>query len=97
MIVETIHDDVCGIYLRSVLLPKSGDRIEQHTHDHDHANYCGSGSAQVFIDGEYRGDVKAGGAVEIKAGKKHSFIALEDGTRLVCVHDIASAEEQRKR
>ena len=95
-IVETIHDNVCGLYFRSVLLAKKGDRIAQHGHDHDHANYCGNGAAGVYVDGKMLGIVLAGGAVEIRAGKSHEFVALEDNTRLTCVHDVASAEGQRK-
>lgn len=90
-VIEFI-EEVCGIYFRSVVLPKAGMRIAQHTHDHDHATYCGSGRAMVIVDGVPQGKVAAGHAVAVLAGKKHEFIAIEDGTRLTCVHDVASAE-----
>lgn len=83
---------VCGTYFRSVLLPKAGMRIGQHVHDHDHATYCGSGRAQLIVDGITQGEVCAGHAAAVLAGKRHEFIALEDNTRLTCVHDAASAE-----
>ncbi len=96
-IVETIHDltDWCGIYMRSVLLPAKGDKVEQHAHTCAHPTYCGSGSAEYWEDGVLIGQVQAGGAVKVPAGKPHHFVALEDGTRLVCVHDVTSAAEQR--
>jgi quercetin dioxygenase-like cupin family protein len=88
-IVETIHADLCGrFYVRSIFLPKKGMQVSQHTHDDDHPTLCGSGSAQFWEDGVHVGDVQAGGAVEVKAGKLHWFVALEDATRLSCLHDI---------
>lgn len=75
---------VGGIYFRSVRIDKNV-KIPQHTHDHDHATYIGSGRAVLLVDDEYRGEYSSGEAVEIKGGKKHEFIALEDNTLLVCV------------
>lgn len=97
-IVETIHDGLCGgkFYLRSVLLKKAGTVGEQHVHQYDHPTYCGSGSAEFWENGKMVGVVMAGGAAEVKAGQKHYFVALEDNTRLVCIHDATSAEEQRR-
>jgi quercetin dioxygenase-like cupin family protein len=85
-----------GIYFRSILLPK-GVRVPQHVHSHDHATYCGSGAALMLVDGIYMGIVSAGHAVEIKAGKQHEFEALEDGTRLACVHDVKSADSVKEK
>jgi quercetin dioxygenase-like cupin family protein len=92
-IVEFV-EECGGIYFRSILFNK-GRRVPQHAHDHDHATYCGAGSAVWFVEGMFRGIVTAGHAVEIKAGKQHEFEALEDGTRLACVHDVKSAERQK--
>lgn len=89
--VERI-EEVCGLYFRSVLIPKAGMVADQHTHDHDHATFVGSGKARAFADGQLLGVYDAGSAIEIKAGVSHRFEALEDNTRLACVHDIASAE-----
>lgn len=92
MIVEFV-DEVCGLYFRSVLLAKAGDRVGQHTHDHDHATYCGSGSATLYVDGVLTNQcIAAGSAVAVLAGRRHEFIAREDNTRLTCVHDAASAQ-----
>lgn len=97
-IVEVIHDctDWCGIYVRSIVLTKTGDKAGQHVHQFDHLTYCGSGAAQYWEGGIHIGDVKAGGAVRVSAGKNHEFVALEDNTRLACLHNMESAMEQRK-
>ena len=84
--------EVAGLYFRSVLIPHKGMGIDQHVHDHDHATFVGSGKVMAFGDGRVLGEFSAGQAVEIKAGVYHQFEALEDNTRLTCVHDIASAE-----
>lgn len=90
-IVEFV-EEVCGIYFRSVFIPKAGTRIKQHSHDHAHATYIGQGGAALRIGGQLVGLYAAGRAVPIEAGQEHEFEALEDNTRLTCVHDVASAE-----
>lgn len=96
-IVETIHDctEWSGVYVRAILLPRAGDKGEQHEHAHDHLTYCGSGSATYWEDGKEVGVVQAGGGVRVRAGLKHAFVALEDNTRLACIHGVESAAEQR--
>ena len=94
-IVEYVND-VCGIHFRSVLIEKAGEKISQHVHDHDHPTYCGSGSARLRVNGEVVGDVHAGGVVAVLAGQHHEFEALEDNTRLACIHDVASAESIKR-
>lgn len=92
--VERI-EEVAGIYFRSVLIPYKGMVADQHVHDHDHATFVGAGKVRAVADGKLLGDYEAGRAIEIKAGVYHQFEALEDNTRLACVHDIASAESVR--
>ena len=83
-------EEVAGIYFRSIVL-NAFDVVPQHVHDHDHATLIGNGSVRVWVDGVYKKDVPAGHAIEIKAGTRHLFQALEPNTRLTCVHDVASA------
>lgn len=91
MTVEFI-DVVCDIYFRSIILEKKGDKVDQHVHDHDHATYIGSGSARAWKNSILMGDYKAGSALPVMAGCYHEFEALEDNTRLTCVHDVKSAK-----
>lgn len=91
MIVEKIHI-VGGIYFRSILINKDVS-LPQHTHNHDHATYVGSGSVRLWINGVESGDYFGGDAVEIKGGSEHLFMALEDNTRLVCVWPESIGEE----
>jgi quercetin dioxygenase-like cupin family protein len=96
---ETVEKitEVCGLYFRSVVLERAGDVATQHTHDHDHATYCGAGRFAYYANGAHQGEFVAGDAVPVRAGEKHYFVALDDGTRLTCVHDIASAQSIKER
>jgi len=95
-IVEFV-EEVAGLYFRSILLPRSGIRVPQHVHDYDHATYIGSGAARMYVDGAPAGDFPAGHAASVRAGHQHEFEALEPNTRLVCIHDVASAESLKQR
>ena len=90
-------EEIAGIYFRSILLKEKGTVVPQHSHDHDHATYVGSGAARLWVDGVWRRDIAAGHAVKIEAGHEHLFQALEPNTRLTCVHDVASAESVKRK
>ena len=99
MSVEYAHDDfvefideVAGLYFRTIVLQQSGARAHQHVHDYDHATVCGSGRAILYVDGTITRIVEAGEVVLVKANKEHYFEALAPKTRLICVHDPASAQ-----
>lgn len=89
-IVEFI-EEVGGLYFRSIYLPSAGQRVAQHVHDYDHVTYCGAGRAMLRTDGIEIDVLEAGHALEVKAGHIHEFEALEDGTRLTCIHNLESA------
>jgi quercetin dioxygenase-like cupin family protein len=89
-IVEYI-EEVNGLYFRSIVLPKKGMRVPQHAHDHSHATYVGQGKAALYVGEVLVGIYEAGRAVPVAAQRVHEFEALEDNTRLACVHDVASA------
>jgi len=95
-IVEFI-DEVADLLFRTVVIERSGARMHQHVHDYDHATVCGSGRAILYVDGTITRIVEAGEVVLVKANKEHYFEALAPKTRLICVHDPASAESIRKK
>ena len=70
--------------------------VPQHVHDYDHATYVGAGRVRVWVDGLFLADFEAGQLIPIQAGKLHEFMSLEAGTRLACIHDIASAESAKR-
>lgn len=90
-------DEVAGVYFRSILLPEAGMKVSQHVHPYDHATYCGSGSALLFVDGVFQRIVYAGDVVEVKANMKHEFESAEPNTRLTCVHNVESADFIKER
>lgn len=90
-VIVQFVDEIAGIYFRSILIPEAGEKIEQHVHPYDHATYCGSGRARLYVNGIFQCDVEAGQAIEVKANLHHQFEALEPNTRLTCVHNTQSA------
>lgn len=84
-------EEVCGLYFRSIVLAK-GQVVPQHVHPYNHATFIASGRARAWSGGNWKGDFEAGRAVEVTAGIEHVFQALEDNTRLSCIHDTRSAE-----
>lgn len=94
--VEKI-DEASGLYFRSVLLEDANTIIPTHAHDHDHATVVGSGRARGWKGTYWIGDKGPGEAFEIKAREEHTFMSLEPMTRLICTHDIASAESVKRK
>lgn len=86
---ESMIVDAGGIYFRSIILLK-GKAVSQHSHDHEHATFIGSGLVRGWKDGVWCGDKGPGDAFDVPAGTAHCYLALE--TALVaCTHDVASA------
>lgn len=84
-------DEVCGIYFRTIVLPKKGDKVPRHSHHHDHATYVAMGSVKAWEEDECLGEFEAGEAIPMRAGYDHEFEALEDQTRIACVHAMERA------
>lgn len=89
-VVEFV-EEIDGFHFRSILLPANGMVCGQHKHDISHPTLCGSGKAKLYVEGFEVGDVEAGHAIHVEAGKEHFFVALEDNTRLTCVFNAEQA------
>lgn len=85
-------NEVCGVFFRSILLPKAGMIAGYHSHDYAHASFIGSGSARLSFDGVPQGDHQAGESVEVPAFVCHTWEALENNTRIACVHNVGEKE-----
>ena len=81
-------DEVMGLYFRAILLPNKGDIVPQHIHNYDHVSLIASGKVRLTVEGRPEGDFEAFRAIVIKANKLHVFEALENNTRLACVHQL---------
>jgi quercetin dioxygenase-like cupin family protein len=81
-------DCVDDVYVRGVLL-KKGYLLPQHMHAYDHLTVIAHGSVRGWIDGQLLGDYKAPCTITIKANTKHLFLALEEDTVFLCVHNTA--------
>ena len=76
-----------GVFIMQHVFPKAGDTAPQHSHEYDHTSMLATGSLTVWCDGELVGDYIAPTGINILAGTKHLFKALEDNTTIYCVHN----------
>ncbi len=79
-------NEVAGIFFRSILIEKTGQIAGYHSHTYAHASFIGSGAARLHFDGVVQGVHFAGESVEIPENIAHSWEALQDNTRIACVH-----------
>ena len=84
--VEIYADDDLFCRLEGPL--KAGTFLPQHSHEYDHVTLLLVGSVDVQVDGGPLVRYHAPKAIPIKAGTKHLFKALVDGTMLACVHNL---------
>lgn len=82
-----------GIFIKQMVIPRAGTYIPQHSHLYDHTSMLAAGSIRVWKDGECLGEFSAPTGILIEAGAKHTFLALEDGTTIYCIHNISRTGE----
>lgn len=85
-IVEWITAD--GIFIKQMFIAKAGTIIPQHSHEYDHTSMLAVGSVWLWKDGVLDKQYHAPTPILIKAGVKHVFQALDDGTTIYCIHNL---------
>jgi len=63
----------------------AGQEHEGHSHLIGHATLLVSGAVSVDVDGKWSGTYFAPATIFVPAEKKHTFRAIQDGTRWLCV------------
>lgn len=76
-----------GLFVKHCVFA-AGTLIPQHSHDLDHLSVIATGTVRVWRDGEQLGDYRAPAGILIEAHAKHTFLALEEGTTVLCVHRL---------
>jgi quercetin dioxygenase-like cupin family protein len=77
----------------AMIIPEAGTIVPQHAHNYDHVSYVASGAVHVWADGEYLGETRGPDGIVIRAGVKHLFQAVDDGTVVLCIHRIDRSGE----
>jgi len=85
---QTIDD----VFIKVMQINKAGTYVPQHSHAYDHGSFLAHGSIRVWQDGKLDADYHAPCLLHIRAGVKHLFQALEDNTRVLCIHNVSRAE-----
>lgn len=81
-----------GLFIKQMFIAKAGTLIPQHSHAWDHTSMLATGSVRLWADGVRVGDFQAPTGILIKAGVKHLFQSLEDGTTVYCIHNLHGEE-----
>lgn len=76
-----------GVFIKFIHLKTTGWVAGKHVHDYDHTTMLAKGSVMAFVEGEEPQKYTAPSALLVKRGKSHAFMALEDDTRLFCIHN----------
>lgn len=85
--------DADDIFFKRYTLPKDA-LVPQHAHDYDHTTLIAKGRIRVWCDGDILGDVESPQALLIRAGAKHTFLALEESV-LYCIHNMRGREDYK--
>ena len=80
------------VFIKVMKIAKAGTIIPQHSHVYDHASFLATGAVRVWRDGVAGEERHAPDMIEIKAGVKHAFHALEDKTVILCIHNTMRKE-----
>lgn len=78
-----------GIHTEAVRIFKGGMQTGHHAHAYDHTTVVVRGGVEAWADGERLGEFREMESLLIKAGVKHRFVALDDDTTFVCVHNVS--------
>jgi quercetin dioxygenase-like cupin family protein len=78
-----------GVFVRQMVMPAAHTFVQQHTHCHDHTTMVATGSVDVWLDGEHRGQLRAPSGMLIRSGVSHLFETLEPNTTLYCIHNVS--------
>lgn len=80
------------VFIKQMVIPRAGTYVPQHSHAYDHTSMLAKGSIRVWEDGQLTGDFVAPTGIMIKRGVKHTFLSLEDGTIVYCIHNLSRAD-----
>lgn len=87
--VETHFELADGVAVVSNLFVKAGAHLPQHTHEYAHSSMVANGRVKMWQDGKYLGEFGPGSIVVIPAHSKHIHQAQEDGTIVLCIHNVS--------
>lgn len=92
---QPIQTDIklcAGLFVKHMVF-SAGTYIPQHSHEHAHLSTIATGSVRIWRDGVLMGDLKAPAGIVIPAHSKHTFLALEPFTTVLCIHRVGADGE----
>jgi hypothetical protein len=82
-----------GIFVKQMYLKDAMTVVPQHAHEYDHISMLAVGSVRAWADGELMGEFAAPCPITIRARVKHTFLTLEPGTTIYCIHNTSRTGE----
>jgi len=78
-----------GVAIKWTKVAKRGDILPQHAHDYDHTTFIATGSVKWTSEGGAQRLYYAPAAFTVEAHVKHMAEILEDGTTILCIHNVS--------
>lgn len=75
-----------GIFCKVWTVPDADTVVPQHAHAHPHLTLLIAGTARVWCNNEYLGELTAPAVVKIPAHALHRFRTMTAGVTLACIH-----------
>lgn len=91
--IETKFEMVDGIACVMMAIQRAGTYVPQHSHEYAHISALVSGSIEVWKDGVNLGTFVAPHQLVIEAHAKHLFLAIDDNTTILCIHNASRSGE----
>lgn len=83
------------VFLKGMLMEKSGTVVGQHAHEYGHTSLLVSGRVMVFAEGDKVGlEYKAPSFIWIPPKIKHTFVSMENDTHVYCVHNVQNQKNE---
>ncbi len=89
---DTMIFEAEGLWVKQIAVGKAHTYLPQHAHVLSHLTLVAAGAVNVWVDGNWDARYDAPAGVYIKAGAKHTFETLVEGTVLYCVHALTTPE-----
>lgn len=90
---QIVHHFSDGLYAKQATFP-AGAVVAKHTHDFSHLSVLAQGKVVVKVAGEEDCFYEAPACIEIKAGKEHAVIAIEEAVWF-CIHATDEKDPNR--
>jgi hypothetical protein len=81
-----------GVFMKLWSVRDAGTLLPQHAHETGHITLVTAGAVRAWRGDEMIGDYQAPAVIRIPANTLHTFLTLENGCTLACIHNADHVE-----